>query len=256
MANYRIAGPICSIRHQKSVDDGILARVLMPLPSPVCSNSPDFIAMTVAPPEPDPEPDLSFLFGQCHNPARGLSDDDYAAAAKELDVEVAMIKAVAHVESPRGPFDPMGRPEILFERHYFHRFTSGKYDQTNSDISMASSGGYGKFSAQYGKLERAYALDRDAALRSASWGRFQIMGNNYKAAGFTSAATFALAMTRSEAEHLKAFINFVKADPGMLDALRRKDWAGFAKRYNGPSYAKYEYDTKIAEAYEELSEAP
>jgi len=256
MGNYRMAGPVCSSRQPWSIEDGTLARCLMPQPSPVCPVSPAFELMCVAPPPPDAEPDLSFLFLQSLNPVRGLTEDDYAEAAKSLEVEVAMIKAVAHIESPRGPFDPTGRPEILFERHYFHRFTSGKYDKTHADISMASSGGYGKFSKQYGKLERAYALNPDAALRSVSWGRFQIMGNNYKAAGFTSAAKFVLAMTRSEAEHLKAFVNFVKADHTMLNALRRKDWAGFAKRYNGPSYAKYQYDTKLADAYKELSAPP
>ena len=34
---------------------------------------------------------------------------------------IPMIKAVAEAESPRGPFDATGRPEILFERHYVKR---------------------------------------------------------------------------------------------------------------------------------------
>ncbi|NBT89135.1 MAG: DUF3380 domain-containing protein, partial [Flavobacteriaceae bacterium] len=31
--------------------------------------------------------------------------------------------------------------------------------------------------------------------------------------------------------------------------LKAKDWAGFAKGYNGPAYAKNAYDTKLAGAY-------
>jgi hypothetical protein len=256
MANYRIPGPVCSSRQPWSIEDGTLARMLMPQPSPVCAASPAFEVICAAPPPLDLEPDLDFLFTQCRSPARGLSEDDYAAAAKSLDIEVAMIKAVAEIESPRGPFDSMGRPEILFERHYFHNFTFGKYDKTDPDISTASQGGYGKYSAQYGKLERAYALDPDAALRSVSWGRFQIMGNNFADAGFTSVAKFVLAMTKSEAEHLSAFVSFVKANPQRLNALRKKDWAGFAKRYNGAGYEKYHYDTKLAAAYKKFSAPP
>jgi hypothetical protein len=199
------------------------------------------------------DPDLSYLFVQTLDPERGLTDDDFAAAAESLGIEVAMIRAVAQVESPRGPFDPNGRPEILFERHYFHRLTNGAFDQSDPDISNSSSGGYGKFSAQYGKLKRAYALAPDAALRSASWGRFQIMGDNYVAAGFPSAGGFVQAVATSEAEHLNAFVNFVKSNGNMVSALRNKDWAGFASRYNGPGYAANRYDKKLKAAYDSFS---
>lgn len=90
-------------------------------------------------------------------------------------------------------FDDYGRPRILFERHYFPRLTQGRYDKRHPDISNSLAGGYGKFSAQYGKLERAYVLDAVAALESASWGRFQIMGSNYRDAGFVSVQEFVLA---------------------------------------------------------------
>ena len=35
----------------------------------------------------------------------------------------------------------------------------------------------------------------------------------------------------------------------MAEALRKKNWAAFAKAYNGPGYAKNQYDTKLAAAY-------
>jgi N-acetylmuramidase len=202
------------------------------------------------------DPDMGFLFVDRLDPKRGLATSDYVAAATALDVEVAMIMAVAEVESPRGPFDSMGRPEILFERHYFHRLTGGQHDTDHPDISNRVSGGYGKFSTQYGKLQRAYALNCDAALRSASWGRFQIMGDNYRSAGFESAAALATAMIQSEAEHLRAFVSFVKSNKAMTTALKQKDWAGFAARYNGPGYKKNAYDTKLAQAYTRFSGSP
>lgn len=193
------------------------------------------------------------LFHACLNPLVGLTDDDYAAAAKTLGVDVATIQAVAEVETSGNAFDTLGRPRILFERHYFHRLTGGRYDKRHAGISAKSAGGYGKFSAQYGKLEEAFALDADAALSSASWGRFQIMGSNHHAAGFASVRQFVLAMTRSEAEHLNAFARFVRAHPAMVSALQKKDWASFAKAYNGKEYRKNLYDDKLKSAYERLA---
>lgn len=100
-------------------------------------------------------------------------------------------------------------------------------------FSNAKQGGYGKFSAQYAKLEEAYRLAPEAALRSASWGRFQIMGANFKAAGFTSVEAFVLAMSRAESEHLKAFTHFVMSNKAMLSALREHDWARLRKPTTG-----------------------
>ena len=93
-------------------------------------------------------------------------------------------------------------------------------------------------------------------MRAASWGRFQILGDNFKAAGFASVEAFVLAMARSEAEHLMAFTRFVKNNKRMLAALRKHDWAAFAAAYNGPGYRKNSYDTKLEAAHRRfLSEA-
>lgn len=195
------------------------------------------------------EPDLSFLFLSPCNPEKGVSEKDYSLAASQLKVEVAVIKTIAEVETTGEAFDSSGCPRILFERHYFHRSTAGKYDTTYPDISNKTAGGYGKFSEQYGKLEKAYKLDANAALSSASWGRFQIMGSNYVAAGFNSVKEFVFAMTKAELEHLRAFVSFVKNDNAMLKDLSDKNWAAFARRYNGPNYTKNNYDSKLNEAY-------
>jgi hypothetical protein len=123
-------------------------------------------------------------------------------------------------------------------------------EKKHGNISRKRSGGYGLFSVQYNKLEHAYELDRSAALRSASWGRFQIMGDNFAAAGFGSVEEFVLAMTRSESEHLKAFANLVMSRKELLTTLRSRNWAGFATAYNGSGYKKNDYDKKMKEAYD------
>ena len=48
-------------------------------------------------------------------------------------------------------------------------------------------------------------------------------------------------------------MELVASSPARLQALRNKDWAGFALRYNGPEYAKFSYDKKMAAAYAKFS---
>lgn len=178
-----------------------------------------------------------------------LTELDYIAAATSLRVHVAAIKAVCEVEAPRGGFQADGHPVILFERHKFSQATGGKYDKTHPDISNPKWGGYGASSRQHTRLAEAVALDRDAALKSASWGRFQILGSNYAECGFGTLQGFVNAMYASEADQLEAFVNFLNSNPKMGKTLRAKDWAAFARLYNGPAYAANEYDKKLAAAY-------
>jgi hypothetical protein len=181
-------------------------------------------------------------------PATPLDETAIAEAARKLDCEVSSVRAVIDVES-RGGFLPDGRPKILFERHYFSRLTGGRFDSSNPGISHGQWGGYGAGGAhQYDRLAEAIACDRNAALRSASWGMFQIMGDNFKVAGFADVEAFVQAMVSGEAAHLDAFVAFVKKN-GLADELARHDWAGFARGYNGPAYRTNRYDEKLAAAY-------
>jgi hypothetical protein len=186
-----------------------------------------------------------------------LTAQDYAAAAAALGCEVAAIRAVADVETgEQGAFDAKGRPTILFERHYFSDLTDGIYDAKFPDISKPVAGGYGHFSEQYGRLDRAALLDADAALESASWGAFQIMGSHYDELGFNTVQQFVVEMQRSEAAQLGVFVKFIQANPELLKAIRAKHWATFAAGYNGKKYKKNHYDVKLKQAYEKYKPPP
>ncbi|WP_105461200.1 N-acetylmuramidase family protein [Escherichia coli] len=181
-----------------------------------------------------------------------IDDTDYEEAAKELGCEVAAIKAVAKTET--GSYGSYFKfednddyvPAILFERHHFHKYTNGKYDQFE-DISNPVAGGYGATSIQYAKLVKAYTLDKKAALKSASWGKFQILASNYATAGYASPEDFVFALSKSEKNQLKAFVSFIKADRVLLHSIRTKDWLSFAQRYNGPRQKGY--DLKMERNY-------
>lgn len=182
-------------------------------------------------------------------PKLGITEANYRNAASVLGCEVAAIKAVAEVESRGEGFLPDGRPTILFERHWFHKLTNGRWSDKHPTISARKAGGYGPAGEyQHDRLALAASLNRNAALKSASWGRFQIMGFNFDDAGYPSVQAFINAMYAAEANHLMAFVNFVKSN-NLADELRRLDWKEFARVYNGKNYKINKYDTKMAAAY-------
>lgn len=255
MAGFRFNGPLgYAYGVTEFTIDGTLALCASPAPQLLCSVSdtgqPEAVRWLPSMPDPIPQ-----LFNACLNPKTGLSNADLARAATRLDVEVAVIRAVAQVEAPGGAFDDFGRPTILYERHYFHRLTAGKHDKKHPDLSNASQGDYGKLSAQYSKLERAYKLNASAALKSCSWGRFQIMGANYDECGFGSVEAFVRSVMQSEANQLDAFVTFLNHDARKRRALKQHDWAVFARLYNGPSYADNGYDSKLEAAFDRFSKA-
>src|SRR5688572_26180955 len=141
-----------------------------------------------------------------------ISQKAFGNAALLLGVEPEAIQTVAEVESGGDGFLATGEPLILFEPHVFwrelkKRGIDPKTITDASDILYEKWGAksYGKISAQHGKLKRAIEINKDAALSSASWGKFQIMGNNFAAAGFDSLDAFIFAMYGSEEDHLIAF---------------------------------------------------
>jgi hypothetical protein len=162
------------------------------------------------------------------------------------------VKAVAETEvGVRSPFDSKNRPTILYERHYFSRITNGKFDKDHPDISHPKAGKYGLFSEQYPKLERASKLDKAAALMSCSWGAFQIMGKNHQQAGFNTVDAFVAGMQSIESQ-MEAFVTFCSNDRRLVKALINKDWAAFARIYNGPDYKKNSYDVMMKQNYEKF----
>jgi hypothetical protein len=180
-----------------------------------------------------------------------LTEQDYIDAANELGCSVAAIKAVAEVESLGSGFYKDGTPKILFERHKFSGFTNGKYDSQYPDISNTRAGGY-TTGGEGARFEKAAKLNRDAAIKSTSWGKFQIMGFNYNLVGFSTLQDFVNAMYESEGAQLKAFVKFVKSQK-LDDELRDLRWADFARLYNGKNFRINKYDEKMAAAYKKYS---
>ena len=192
-----------------------------------------------------------------------LTDADIDIAAYRHRLEPALVKAVTVVESRGRGFLRSGRPRILFEGHVFWRqLKLAGLDPERIAPTLPQGILYPKWThewyvggeKEYDRLDAAIDVDYGAALKSASWGLFQIMGFNYKSAGFYDVQEFLAAMMYGgELAHLEAFLSFITAE-GMIDDLRRHKWSRFARRFNGIGYKLNRYPTKLAQAYKRYSQ--
>ncbi|WOC77633.1 N-acetylmuramidase domain-containing protein [Stutzerimonas frequens] len=203
---------------------------------------------------------LSALAGR--DTSKLLKRQDLQQAADRLGVPLASVMAVNQVESRGEGFAANGRPVILFERHVMHaRLQANGLSEVEADALAAKHpalvnrkpGGYIGGTAEHQRLAQAQQIHYAAALESASWGLFQIMGYHWQRLGYFDAQHFADTMALSEAAQLDAFVSFIETDTALHKALKGKKWAEFARRYNGPAYARNLYDVKLARAYAQFA---
>ena len=196
-----------------------------------------------------------------HHPPR-LCDHDFADMAQRLGVEEAALRAVVEVEcSSRGGFLSDGRPRILFEGHIFWKQLLARginpepLAAAHPDILHPRwtrthyKGGKGEWE----RFERAAAISPEAAVESASWGLFQIMGFHWKSCGCASPSDFRRRMESSEREQMALALKFLEKT-GIVRWLKTKDWCTFALRYNGSGYKANRYDERLAAAYRKFKE--
>jgi hypothetical protein len=182
--------------------------------------------------------------------ARRVTANDYSLIAGYLGCEIAVIRAFVAVEAAGAGFDQQGRPKMLFEPHVFYKRVNKLRQKDAIELGLA----YAKWGAKpypkdsYPRLAQAMALDLQAALESASWGAGQVMGYHWKALGYDSVIEFVECMKASETAHLFAMARYLVVNK-LQDKLVNKNWVGLSHGYNGASYAKNQYDKKLAAEY-------
>lgn len=191
--------------------------------------------------------------------AEKLTADEIEQIAQDFCIEPAALRAVIRVESSGSGFDAMGRPKILFERHFFYRHLIdtpnllAQAEQLGIAYRRWGERPYPKTSSGvYQELETAINIDEEAALLSTSWGMGQIMGENFRLVDCKSVYEMVDEVKVSERNQIVQMCHYIH-NTGLIDELQNHDWAGFARHYNGPQYTKNNYDTKLADAYKEYA---
>jgi hypothetical protein len=188
-------------------------------------------------------------------PAAFLKESDFEAFATQFDLEPAVVKAVHEVESNGRGFSN-GKIKLLFEGHIFWKellrrgIAPATLVDGNENILYKNYFSPNKYyrENQHQRLQKALKINAEAAYGSASYGLFQIMGFHAESLGFANNQAFYDFLSSGEAAQLEVFGRFLLKNK-LLDLLRKKQWASFARKYNGPAYQTNKYDLKLEKAY-------
>ncbi|CAM5659042.1 hypothetical protein MAUB1S_11478 [Mycolicibacterium aubagnense] len=189
--------------------------------------------------------------------ARRLDDVDLPRIGALIGVGEDELHAFMEVEAAGSGFDSLGRPKMLFEPHVFYRNLSG----SKRSAAVAKGLAYARWGEKpypkdsYPRLLAAMEIDETAALLAASWGLTQMLGENFRMAGFAYVYDMVKAFMADEENQLEACVKFLIA-AGIDDDLRAHRWDVVARVYNGPGYAKNQYDVKMAKAFAKWAKIP
>ncbi len=192
--------------------------------------------------------------------------------AKKYGLTYAIVRTVIEIESSGSGFID-GKLKIQFEPRWFEKLMSkATLKRINLAIERCKNKAWSeedkaiynnwklstenKVSIQATEqdaFKAAFSLDQKACYLSTSYGLGQIMGFNFKRAGYISVTDMVHAFNESEYNQLKGMLEFINTDPGMFQALKNKNWREFAKRYNGPAYEKFSYHKKLEESYNQFA---
>lgn len=183
--------------------------------------------------------------------AKRLDAFDVPNIAAEIGVGEDELHAFMDVEAAGAGFDVSGRVKMLFEPHVFYReLGPGK----KRDRAVKEGLAYARWKPgayptdSYPRLKAAMQIDETAALRAASWGLGQVMGFNCAVVGYAMPQAMVKAFADDEENQLRAMVKFIKAKPGLLTAIKARDWPKVERLYNGGGF-RGAYATKMAAAF-------
>lgn len=188
-----------------------------------------------------------------------LTDARIAEIARENGIHPAALLAVKLIESgTKSGFLDSGKPQILFEGHVFYKYLKANVKSLDMNKICAQypnivypkwdKSKYFGGEKEWTRLEQARKINMKYANYAASWGMFQVMGFNYKTCGCKSIDEFVEKMCTSQEQQLLLTLNFLK-NSNLIVPLQKRQWATFAKGYNGPGFAQNKYHIKLQAAY-------
>lgn len=204
-------------------------------------------------------------------PAKQLEDLDLPRIAHEIGCGEDEVHMLMDVESAGDGFDNQGRPKALYEPHIMFKELTKRGDKAGLAEAMKLGLAYKTWKTKpypkdsYPNLIKACAINLEAALCSTSWGAEQMMGFNFKSAGYANVVEMVNAHCDDEENHIQSMINFCEEndladDLQRLGALTRPttpaDCAPIARVYNGASYAENKYHIKLAAAHNKWRKIP
>jgi len=179
-----------------------------------------------------------------YNPANLCKDSKRIIdLAKKAGIPPAVMASFRAVESGGNP------SAIRFEPHLFNKESSTKVPFTDSGKGFSLVASETNKSA----FERAYAINKGAAIRATSWGSYQVLGGKLLSLSEVSGdVNKAVKLFYSDpvriSEELVA--SWFRSRSDAVRYANNLDFPNLARVYNGPLYANNSYDAKLKQSYE------
>lgn len=173
--------------------------------------------------------------------SKKLNDRQIWDIAKKSGIEFAMLKAFIQVESGGKGFADNGKLIIQFEPHWFQRYTGNR-------IANGVEGQTKEWEA----FNKAFGIDKDAAMMSTSIGLMQVMGFHYKSLGFKTVGDMWDFAKISEANQVELAVRFIKKNKALYNAILALNYDKIAYYYNGELYKKFNYHNRLKSARESI----
>lgn len=138
---------------------------------------------------------------------------------------------------------------IRFEPHLFNKESSIKVPYTNTGKGFSTVTSETNKSA----FDRAYSINKGLAIKSTSWGSYQVLGWALLAIPEVGGdVNKAVSIFYSDPVRIsqEIAVSWFKKNEIAITYANNLDFARLAKRYNGPLYANNQYDVKLKQAYD------
>jgi hypothetical protein len=160
-----------------------------------------------------------------------VAKEQIKAIALIYGIEYASLMAIIATETPMQGFDSKtGKLLIQFEPSWFRKkepfAPSGAWSVNKVDIQ----------SKEWIAFNDAFAIDPVSAMESTSIGLPQIMGFNFKQAGYGSVNEMWDDFKKGEANQIEALCRFIVNNKKLLSAVRVRSWDIVATIYNGKGF--------------------
>lgn len=206
---------------------------------------------------------------------RGLTEQDFVNAGSAINVRPYRLHAFYATESSGSGFDENGRLKILYEPHVVSRNTGRRLDGRRfpwvwKDEQIEVRLSYRRWihprkvpkhlwhpyreddTGRWEMLATTYELE-EGALCGASYGGFQILGENAVSLGYRDPIDMIETLYEGEGAHLDAAIRYLRRN-NVLDKLRRGDFHAVERAWNG-KYADGRFAAKFENHAERLKRA-
>lgn len=183
-------------------------------------------------------------------------DQAVAAAAIKHQIPYANLRAVVEVESNGVTYALVNgkqEPLIRWEGHYFDaRLTDAQRTEARrlklaSPKAQAIPNPRSQEDRWNKLLIPAININRQAAYESCSYGLGQVMGSHWKSFGYSDIMDLVDLARSGVGGQIELMLQYCVVN-NLIDELQRGDFTGFARGYNGPNFAKFNYDGKMRDA--------